>query len=202
MRAFSIALFLEWIRVMATTLRALVMLGVLVGGPAAWIYYGPLPPEAQRTVDRLVGAAKQAISWGQRPATSHELTGSVRKDSETSAPAWNGAAANSVSTVTNPSQGPAEPLAAPPLVAAQATTFEQRLEPLLLQLRELGVAEYALERWGDGGSLYRFHCEMPLTASAQLTQQFEAVAGDPQQSVEQVVAQVSEWQLAQRRGGM
>jgi hypothetical protein len=91
------------------------------------------------------------------------------------------------------------------LVAAASTptsasTFAQHVEPLLAQLRQLGVVEYALERWGDGGKLYRFHCEMPLGVEGALTQQFEAVADDPQRSVEQVVAQVSQWQLSQRVG--
>jgi hypothetical protein len=94
------------------------------------------------------------------------------------------------------------PVVAPALTAAGTPTFEERVAPLLARLRELGVVEYALERWGDSGTLYRFHCEMPLAASAQMTQQFEAVADDPQQSVAQVVAQVSEWQVAQQRGGM
>ena len=40
------------------------MLAVLVGLPAAWVYYGPLPPRAQRVVDRFVAAAKEAIGLG------------------------------------------------------------------------------------------------------------------------------------------
>lgn len=191
---------------MATMLRALVMLGVLVGGPAAWIYYGPLPPEAQQTVDRMVGAAKQAIGWDKSSASSPERTDGAAIGYQVPAPAWSGGGLTTAptfthtSTTTAPQTTPA--VEAPPLTTAQTPTFEERIEPLLLQLRALGVVEYALERWGDGGSLYRFHCEMPLAASAQLTQQFEAVAGDPQQSVEQVVAQVGEWQIAQQRGGM
>ena len=191
---------------MATMLRALVMLGVLVGGPAAWIYYGPLPPEAQRTADRLVGAAKQAVGWEKQPApTPDVLNDSADVNYQPPAPAGKGGAATTAPAFTNASAPTVKSVEAPPgrlSTPRQAPTFEERLEPLLVQLRELGVMEYALERWGDGGTLYRFHCEMPLAASAQLTQQFEAVAEDPQQSVAQVVAQVSEWQLAQQCGGM
>jgi hypothetical protein len=43
---------------------------------------------------------------------------------------------------------------------------------------------------------------MPLAASAQMTQQFEAVADDPQATVEQVVAQVAQWQIETQRAGM
>ena len=165
---------------MATFCRALVMLSVLVGLPAAWIYYGPLPPQAQRVVDRVVSTAKGAVGWDKqaaRPAEPQTQTGEA------------------------PSAPIAAPPVAPPLTATpKPPTFAERVEPLLAELRQLGVAEYALERWGDSGKLYRFRCEMPLRASAQLTQQFEAVAADPQLSVEQVVAEVSQWQLTQRVG--
>jgi hypothetical protein len=83
---------------------------------------------------------------------------------------------------------------------AKPPTFAEQVEPLLNRLRQLGVVEYALERWGDGGKLYRFRCEMPLSAVADMTQQFEAVADDPQTTVEQVVAEVSQWQLSQHSG--
>jgi hypothetical protein len=190
---------------MATMLRALVMLGVLVGGPAAWIYYGPLPPEAQRTVDRLVGAAKQAIGWDQRSATHYALNDSADIHRQAPAPGWNSGVATTAPRFTNASAAALAPVETPPgrlSTPRRTPTFEERIEPLLVRLRELGVMEYALERWGDSGTLYRFHCEMPLAASAVLTQQFEAVADDPQQSVALVVAQVSQWQTAQHRGGM
>src|SRR5688572_25462682 len=177
-------------RVMATFFRALVMLSVLVGLPAAWIYYGPLPPQGQRVVDRVVSAAKEAVGWNA-PATQS----SDAKANADEAPAWSIGA----------------PTAAPPLVTpvvatepapAKPPSFQEQVEPLLAQLRQFGVIEYALERWGDGGKLYRFRCEMPLGASDQFTQQFEAVAADPQVSVEQVVAEVSQWQLTHRSAGM
>jgi hypothetical protein len=68
-------------------------------------------------------------------------------------------------------------------------------------LRQLGAVEYALDHWGEAGNLYRFHCEMPVGAT-QLTQQFEAIAADPQNSVEQVVAEVTSWQLSRQTSGM
>ena len=64
------------------------------------------------------------------------------------------------------------------------------------QLRQLGAVEYVLERWGD--RFYRFHCDMPLAGNSELTEQFEAVAADPQESIQQVVAQVASWQLARQ----
>ncbi len=165
---------------MATFVRALVMLSVLVGLPAAWVYYGPLPPQAQQAVDRLVAMAKGAVGWNQ--ATAGAAVESANSNRLPAAPAFT------------------ERQAAPALIRPKAATFADRVEPMLAELRQLGVMEYALERWGAGGELYRFRCEMPLGAQAELTQLFEAVAADPQLSVEQVVAEVSQWQLAQRAG--
>jgi len=48
---------------MATAFRAIVMLVVLVGLPAAWVYYGPLPPSAMGVIHRTVATAKQSLGW-------------------------------------------------------------------------------------------------------------------------------------------
>jgi len=48
---------------MATAFRAIVMLAVLVGLPAAWVYYGPLPPSAMGVIQRTVATAKQSLGW-------------------------------------------------------------------------------------------------------------------------------------------
>ena len=96
--------------------------------------------------------------------------------------------------------GKALPAPAPPSAKAP-TTLAERVEPLLTQLRQYGVAEYALERWGGDGKLYRFHCEMPI-AGGSLTQQFEAVAANPEASVEQVVAEVAQWRTTRDAAGM
>jgi hypothetical protein len=184
---------------MATCFRALVMLAVLVGLPAAWIYYGPLPPEGQRVVDRVVAAAKEAVGWG-KPAP-YEPADSAEVNYQPPAPPFTSKSSSgevvNASTFSSPSVS-----SAPALIPPKPRSFQEQVEPLLAQLRQFGVIEYALERWGDGGALYRFTCEMPLGASDQLTQQFEAVAADPQVSVEQVLAEVSQWQLTQRSAGM
>ena len=67
-------------RTMATLFRAAVMLSVLVGLPAAWIYYGPLPTGAQRVVDRFVAIAKEATGWKEteaKPAPTWDFTKSA-----------------------------------------------------------------------------------------------------------------------------
>jgi hypothetical protein len=190
-RLLTIALSLGWIRVMATTFRALVMLSVLVGIPAAWVYYGPLPPEAQRVVDRVVGAAKEATGWAEPPAPVATTAPAAAHDS--AAPSF---------TPTITAAASAAPVQASPLPAPKAPTFAERVEPLLARLRQLGVVAYDLELFGNSGNLYRFHCEMPLGVDAHVTQQFEAVAADPQESVAEVVAQISQSQVDRGRAGL
>ncbi len=150
---------------MAVLIRAVLMLLVLVGLPAAWVYYGPLPSNAQRLVDRVVEVAKSAM--GVAPQTQLAEGG-------ISAPRYDYAAA------------------APP-----ASPTSPQVEPLLERLRQLGVAEYTLEKWGSADQLYRFRCKMPLVAqNEEITRQFEAVADDPFASIEQVVGEVASWQTA------
>lgn len=50
---------------MTVFFRASVMLLTLVGLPAAWIYYGPLPTGAQKVVNRFVDVARDALGWQQ-----------------------------------------------------------------------------------------------------------------------------------------
>jgi hypothetical protein len=169
---------------MVTAIRAAIMLTVLVGLPAAWVYYGPLPDSAQRVVDRFVATAKEAVGWKESSPTARiGSPASVSFDQEAAA----FAAAPSPAASTVQSHMP-QPAAAP--------TLAERVEPLLTKLRELGVAEYALEPWGGEHRLFRFHCEMPLADGGQATEQFEAIAADPQASIEQVVADVAAWQAS------
>jgi hypothetical protein len=171
---------------MTTMLRAAIMLAVLVGLPAAWIYYGPLPPRAQRVVDGLVASAKESLDWDKRIAAEEKAeTPSLEiggGDAADAAPAF-------------ATESPAAVAASPVIQQAQSAEIElaRRVEPLLAKLRDLGVAAYALEPWGGDRRLFRFHCEMPLAGSDAITQQFEAIAADPQQSVAQVVADVTNW---------
>jgi hypothetical protein len=184
---------------MTTAFRAAVMLSVLVGLPAAWMYYGPLPDRAQQIVDRFVAAAKEAVDWDRFVVTKPTV--------RSTAPSAGAAEAFA------PTPLPAAPTIAPtPVVATPSPTplpagsvptvsIASSVEPLLAKLRSWGVAKYALETWGSGGNLYRFHCEMPLAADAALTQQFEAVAETPRATIEQVVAEVTTWQLARQEPG-
>lgn len=174
---------------MATAIRAAIMLTVLVGLPAAWVYYGPLPDGAQRVVDRFVAAAREAVGWGAESASTPKGAAPQLAVSPAMPPAPRFAASSSTPT---PAARPA-PSPAPPALAEQ-------MEPLLMELRRLGALEYALEPWGADGRLFRFRCEMPLAAGDRATEQFEAIAPDPRATVQQVVADVSSWHAARVAG--
>ena len=165
---------------MVVFFRAVVMLAVLVGLPAAWIYYGPLPPGAQRAVDRVVEVVRTTTGWEQPVAEM-----AVQK----AAPRY------SIEPAPTPRFSP-QPTSLPPTSPSSPGPDEQ-VEPLLERLRALGSTEYSLEHWGREGEFFRFRCAMPLVAQdKQLTQQFEAVAETPQASIEQVVSEVTRWQTA------
>ena len=165
---------------MVVFFRAVVMLVVLVGLPAAWIYYGPLPTGAQTVVDRVVEVVKNATGW-QRP--SEDL-----QDAK-AAPRFPAAEAVPEFTGQSAPLAPTAPTAVPAGLAEQAA-------PLLERLRALGPTEYSLEPWGRQGEFFRFRCSMPLTPGHEATRQFEAVAESPLASIEQVVGEVTHWQTA------
>ncbi len=71
---------------MVVFFRAIVMLAVLVGLPAAWIYYGPLPSGAQRAVDRAVEVVRNATGW-QQPTAERVATKAAPRFSVVADPA-------------------------------------------------------------------------------------------------------------------
>jgi hypothetical protein len=164
----------------------------LVGLPAAWIYCGPLPADAQRVVDRLVEQVKLQLGWHKSPAATSWLTG--RQQVAAAPAAWlsTPAAAQVVPAAASPPAGfPGAQLAEAPAAASS-----DPLEPLLAQLRQLGAAEYALESWGSSGQFFRFRCALTLGDSDDHTRHFEAISPDPRSSVEQVLEEASRWRLA------
>ncbi len=168
---------------MVVFLRAVVMLAVLVGLPAAWVYYGPLPPGAQPAVDRVVEVVRNATGW-QQPTSETSI--------QKAAPRYDVAAREAPRFPSPVASLPATAPQAPPMSAL--TGLAEQVKPLLEQLRALGSTEYSLEPWGQEGEFFRFRCAMPLVAQdRQFTQQFEAVAETPRASIEQVVSEVTRW---------
>lgn len=72
---------------------------------------------------------------------------------------------------------------------------------LMSKLQQLGAADTNLAPWGNDGHMYRFTCKAPLANAPAMTQHFESVAAEPTLAVEQVVAKVEAWRVAQRDGG-
>ena len=184
---------------MVVFFRAIVMLAVLVGLPAAWIYYGPLPSGAQRAVDRALEVVRNATGW-QQPTAETVATKAAPRFNVAAAPApkFSSHSARSQSAQTQSSGL----LPTTPMPMAQtgtiptATGLAEQMEPLLERLRALGSTEYSLEPWGREGEFFRFRCAMPLAHNRHVTQQFEAVAETPRASIEQVVSEVTRWQTA------
>lgn len=201
---------------MVTFFRATVMLTVLVGIPAAWVYYGPLPPEAMGMFQRTVATAKQSIGWSE-PAPQTRWTNEAPK----TAPRFDAAVANATQTLQQPSTAalpvtPPSPVihdsqfslasatvpaAQPPAQVPVDGELARQLEPHLSLLRKLDATEYTLENWGEGGRFYRFCCAVAVGSSEDLTRQFEAIDADPLRAVQQVVGEVTSWQNARRTSG-
>jgi hypothetical protein len=72
---------------------------------------------------------------------------------------------------------------------------------LMSRLQKLGAADTNLAPWGSDGHLYRFTCRAPLASAPAMTKHFESVADQPTAAIEQVLAKVEAWQVAQRDGG-
>ena len=156
------------------------MLAVFVGGLAAWVYYGPLLDEAQQIAGRLAADTKRLIGLAPSGDSSQAKKSAPRFDHNLPAP----------QSTKRPSKGR-------PLEGLPSDGLQPEMEPLLARLRSLGVIEYVLENWGKGG-LFRFHCAMPIARNDNLTQQFEAIAGDELTAIRQVVEEVTMWQVARR----
>jgi hypothetical protein len=181
---------------MTVFVRALVMLVTLVGLPAAWVYYGPLPEGAQRVVDRFVEVAQDALGW-KHPATvdSLEMHKTPARFNEILPTPPDGPVVSQAKYEGGrPHVELAGATAIQPTGPAAAPANQQgEMEMHLTLLKKLGVAQYALEKWGAG---YRFKCAVPLGDNPDFTQQFEAIDADPLATVRQVVGEVTSWQNA------
>jgi hypothetical protein len=100
---------------------------------------------------------------------------------------------------------PAQSIIAPSRERPQSATADDtdRIPALMSRLQDLGGIEPQLVSWGSGGQLYRFCCQAALDGAPNLKCHFEAVAAEKAAAVEQVVAKVEAWRVAQqnRSGG-
>ncbi len=187
---------------MTVFFRAMVMLVTLVGLPAAWIYYGPLPQGAQQVVDRFVEVAQDALGWKKSVPTDTargEMKSAPRYDEVLPTPSEfppvsRAAFQGKNAPVKLVSASETMPTPSPPIgenVASQELRGEMEMH--LSLLKKLGVAQYSLEKWGAG---YRFKCAVPLGDNPDFARQFEVIDADPLATVRQVVGEVTSWQNA------
>ena len=177
--------------------------------------YGPPAEKVKSMAVRAADLAQSAWKNFQTPdkadKTAAETQGAVPPLAALQPPAADtpiAAPPLSAQTLTpGPPMGEIPSASAPPIPppitpvaqsAAPADHSDDRVKTLLLRLEQLGGADPKLSPWGSGGHLYRCCCQAPLANSPAVTKHFESVAAEPAQAVEEVVAKVEAWQIAQR----
>jgi hypothetical protein len=210
-----------------TIYRVVVMLAVGAVVVKGWKMYGPTTEQVKAALVNVTeiaestwkGGSAPSDKTGSSPADKGSVAppyGNTAQQPASADPARPPAATLTQSTANVPtsvlpnSSMPASPALITPPQAEQAanapapsttsspTKTEDRVPVLLSQLKKLGAAETKLAPWGDSGHLYRFSCRAALADSPSLTRHFESVAEEPAAAVEQVVAKVEAWRVAQR----
>jgi hypothetical protein len=199
---------------MQTLFRATVMIAVGFGVVKGWQLYGPTNEQVKAAASQGLQFVQSKLQTAQpsKPMQDPRL-GSPRltTNAPVAPPALNTLAPNAAppapvaqteaprllpnSTAPAIQPNPPEPVSAPS--APTTTTGADRAKELISHLVQLGASEAKLSPWGDG-KLYRFSCRAPLVAAPAMTQHFESVAAEPAEAVQQVMAKVEAWQLAQR----
>ena len=205
-----------------TLLRIVVMLAALVIAYKGWQHYGPPAEQLKSFVMRALEVAKSALDTTDQSGTG---TSSLAADprplapplgAPTPAPAPVGQVVQAQALVPASELSMAAPFTPPALAPAPSrlptpdspsATSPVNLSPpgpnaelqaLYSRLEQLGAHDPQLAAWGSSGQLHRFCCEATLAGAANFNRHFEAVAADPQQAVEEVVAKVEAWRAAQR----
>ena len=182
-----------------TFFRAVVMAVVVAVGVKAWHLYGPTNEQVKSAVTQGVEMVQSALQ--SRQQASANLTPDPRVAAPTASNANLSPAPLTQTEAPKllPESG-ASPAAAIQLPPATPESGD-RLPALMSRLQQLGAADTNLTAWGNAGDLFRFTCRAPLANAPTMTQHFESVAAEPALAVEQVIAKVEAWQVAQRDGG-
>jgi hypothetical protein len=196
-----------------TLFRAVVMLGVGVVAVKGWQLYGPTNEKVKTVVAQGVDMLRNAVQSRQQstadalpdPRTTPRV-GDTKQPAVSTAPAPmvmpTAPLAQAEAPKLLPDRGPAPgPASPPPSAVSPIAGVSDRMPELMSRLQKLGAADTNLAPWGSDGRLYRFSCRAPLANAPAMTQHFESVAEQPTAAVEQVLAKVEAWQVAQRDGG-
>jgi len=87
---------------------------------------------------------------------------------------------------------------AAPAAQPAALPSQDRFTIIQARLRELGATYYLLESWGSNGTMYRFHCKMPLAGGDRHFQTFESIGPDPLAAMDTVLNQVEQWRAGRQ----
>ncbi|MCC7475987.1 MAG: hypothetical protein IT425_11375 [Pirellulales bacterium] len=190
-----------------TLSRAVVMIlvgAVLVKG---WQLYGPTDSQLQSAIAQAKDFGNSLRSrWHQGPAANQRLVAPGSRAAENVALVPQAPSPNPAPALTT--QAPAT-LPPAPVLLREATAPaapsppdnavpkpNDRLEPLMVRLQELGATDPKLVPWGTGDrASYRFSCRVPLPRAPLLLQHFEAVAPEPAGAVEAVLAKIESRQV-------
>jgi hypothetical protein len=201
-----------------TIVRTFVMVGVGILVAKAWHVYGPTGQQVKTAAAQAMDVVQSAIRSGQDAADT-------KHDPRSTAPGLgNGNPSPTLvadATTVAPDGSPLAQTEAPKLLPgsgalgsvpqvaatpspdkpAKSLADDDRMPALMTRLEQLGAADTNLSSWGSSGKLYRFSCRAPLARAPAMTQHFESVAAERVAAVEQVLAKVEAWRMAQRDGG-
>jgi hypothetical protein len=204
-----------------TLYRAVVMVATGIIVFKGWQLYGPTSEQMKTGAARALELAQDALSQVRQASAQNEPTNvDPRSASPTFAATANATIPPAQLAVAPPPSGminsATNSFAVPPITTPPAATTEaphllsqdqdpptmpaaetEKLPALMSRLEALGVADPKLAAWGSTGKLYRFCCRAKLGDTAAYTKHFESVADEPAAAVEQVVAKVEAWRLAQ-----
>ena len=208
-----------------TVFRAAVMLATGVLVVKGWQLYGPSAEQMKSFTARAIAVAQEALNESQQPAEPNaSLTADPQGvtppfaapvppplNSDTASVTDLTPAAQVVPPVSSEpdappafsrsvvdEQGPTTPDDNMPAIA---DADADRLPALLARLEALGGVDPQLAEWGSSGELYRFCCRAAVSDSPSFSRHFESVAAEPLVAVEEVVAKVEAWRIAQRQEG-
>jgi hypothetical protein len=194
-----------------TIFRAVVMVAVVAVAVKGWKLYGPTNEQVKTVTAQAIELVKSRLQ-SQQAATPDPRTEVPPLAAANPIPPTAGnltppatlSPAEAPGLLPNAGTVPASPMSLPPITPVTESTGQStragddRMTGLMSRLQQLGAADTNLAPWGDGGRLYRFSCKAPLAAAPTMTQHFESVANEPTVAVEQVLAKVEAWRVAQR----
>jgi hypothetical protein len=190
-----------------TLYRAAVMLATAIIVYKAWQLYGPSFDQLKSGMARALEVAQEALHEAPLeraetdpasidPRSAPPLLATTLESKAPPSPTT-GAPASSLGPHSPPVTTDAPQLLSGAADAPTPPADSEKLPALMSRLEALGVDEPKLAPWGSTGQLYRCCCRASLGDSSAFSRHFESVAEEPAAAVEQVLAKVEAWRLAQ-----